>query len=343
MPDGLLPHPWYPSPPSSENPQIMEAVRSGRPEEIQGLSWTPPDFSAPGHRIIRTFSIESKQRAGREYIPCAICSGDHPKFLDGAVIWSPDGYLRLIGHKCAARPEHFGEAGYRSLRKRREQEELDNVALTWLAANIAALKTLADTVQQLRRCTIHLEEQQRLLFRDVRDLASILSNRARHHGGTSTVSVKVSGAKLMNQASGAIQSLYDDLAIGTMQGCEFLAKPRTLRSRRLEGNLGALALVPEGEGEQPLYALIDEGGEQKITIVAGAVFRALQLAAKLAEEYRESNRFFADENLAVLQKWGEDQRNTIQFVIRKNQKRIELCPPIAAVLPSRRIGLTSQT
>ena len=336
MPDGLPPPPRYLTPPSPDDPAILEPIRRSQPEEIHGLAWTTPDFSAPGHKIIRTFSIASKKRPGGEYIRCAICSGDHPKFLDGAVIWSPDGNLRLIGHECAAKPEHFGVAGYRSLRKQREQEELDSVALTWLHANTAEAKSLVSTLQALRTCALHLEEQRRLFFRNVGDLANLLANRARQYGGSLTVSEELSGAQLMNDASGAKQSLYEDMLVGTMLGLEFLAQPRVLRSRRLEGNLEALALIPDGEGEQPIYALIDEGGEHKITVVAGAVFRALQLALKLADECENAAQFFGSGNLTVLQRWGEDHRNTIRFTIRRNAKNTEfmLADRSRAVIPA---------
>lgn len=287
------------------------------------MVWTKPDFAAPGHKIVRTFSIESKKRPGSIFIRCAICSGDHPKFLDGAVIWSPDGYLRLIGHDCAAKSEHFGAAGYRSLRKQRDQEELDNVAFAWLAANATDVRALAGTIQAIKTCALNVEEQQRLFFKNVVELADILATRARHYGGTLTVSEQLSELRQITSASGAAQSLYEDILVGTMVGSEFLSRPKTPRSRRLEGNLQALALIPEGEGEEPIFTLIDEGGEQKITVTAGAVFRALQLALKLAEECEEAARFLGNENLETLQKWGKDPRNTIRFTLRRLPRSIE--------------------
>jgi len=156
MPAGSLPGGPYPVPPSADDERVAAAIRSSRPEEIPGLAWSKPDFVATGHKIVRSFALDRKKRPGLECVPCAMCSGGHPKFLDGAVLWSPDGWLRVIGHVCAAKPEHFGEAQYRTLRRQQQQEELDAVAFDWLHANVRIFRRLIPTIGALRgaRCSL---------------------------------------------------------------------------------------------------------------------------------------------------------------------------------------------
>ena len=86
----------------------------------------------------------------------------------------------------------------------------------------------------------------------------------------------------------------------------------------------ALAMVPDGQGEEPILTLIDPGGQHRITIVAGAVFRALQLALGVAEQCESAALFVSDENLAALKQWGEDHRNPLRFTVRRYVTGIEL-------------------
>jgi hypothetical protein len=181
-----------------------------------------------------------------------MCSGGHPKFLAGSILWSPDGNLRLIGHVCATKDEHFGEALYRQLIRQREQEELDNVTLAWLEANIASLKPIAVSVAELRSVIDCWEEQQRKFFRDVAPLAGMLENIARREGGILTVMQESSTAKLVAAAMGGATagSHHKTITIGVLSGLSFLHRPNSKRSRQLEGMLEAFERVPDGQPQE---------------------------------------------------------------------------------------------
>jgi hypothetical protein len=330
MPDGSRPAPPYPTPPSSDDERILAAIRASRPEEIPGLSWTAPDFLATDHKIIRKFAIGAKKRPDGEYIPCAICSGGHPKFLEGAVLWSPDGWLRLIGHVCAAKDEHFGEARYREFIKQREQEDLDNITLAWMEVNVAALKPVAASVREFLKNVLFWEEQQKIFFRGVGELAEALEDIARRHGGVLSVVQESSGAQLVAAAmrgAAAASSIYETISIGSLSGSSFVLRPSQKRSRQLEGMLEALARVPDGEGDEPLLTMIGRDGEREITITTGLVFRAMQRAAKLADEFTDAQAFFTPENLTLLDSWGVDKRNPRPFSMQRNGPRVTFALP----------------
>lgn len=323
MPDGSCPVPPYPTPPSPDDERIVAAIQASRPEEIPGLAWTPPDFAATGHRIIRKFDIEGKKRPGREFIPCAMCSGGHPKFLAGSILWSPDGNLRLIGHVCAVKDEHFGEMRYRQLIRQREQEELDKVTLVWMEANIAALKPVAASVAELRSVVDLWEEQQRKFFRDVAPLADMLENIARRKGGVLTVMQESSAAQLVPAAMRGVPAgnHYEEVAIGTLSGLSFLRRPKTKRSRQLEGMLEAFERVPDGQPQEQLLTLFD-GGEHAVTTTTGLIFRNMQRAAQLAQECADAQAFFTQSNLALLESWGGAERNPQPFTVRRYRSNV---------------------
>lgn len=325
MPDGLAPGGPYRTPPSPDDERVAEPIRRGVPEEVPGLAWNRPDFSATGHKLVRTFAIGRKQRPGGSFIPCAICSNEHPKFLDGAVLWSPDGWLRVIGHICAARPEHFGEAKYRNLRKQRQQEELDGVAFNWLHHHIESFRPLVDQMELLKSAALFLEAQQQVLFRDVPALANLLFNATHRDGGVLTVVQELSGTRRLaaEASTGMAQSLYETIHVGSVQGRALFNKPRQKRSKQVEGIIEALNLVPPGNEEESMLALI-EGGEQKVTITAGAVFRAVQRAAEIAKDCAEAALFITIDNIASLEKWGKDARNAVRFSIDRNRSKVTI-------------------
>ncbi len=333
MPDGthlLGPHKVAPS---AEDEQILAAIRNNRPEDIDGLLWTKPDFSAEGHKIVRTFAVEGKKRGDLGYIRCAICSSDHPKFLEGAVLWSPDCWLRLIGHVCAAKPEHFGEVRYRDLRKQRQQEELDSLTFDWMAANGSAINPLIANIQGLKAFAEFFEAQQKVFFRDVAPLAMQLENAARHYGGVLSVTQELAGSRLVaavlaeSSVARAAQVEFETVNLGTMAGQSFLLRPSIKRSRHLTTIAEAFQRVPPGEGDEPMLALIDRGGQHEITVTAGLVFRQMQRAVKLAEECADAERFLTSENLTVLESWGQDVRNPMKFTLRRYGSRVAFLLP----------------
>jgi hypothetical protein len=323
--DSLLFPPPYPGAPSSQDEHIAAAIRAAAPEEIRGLSWTKPDFAASGHKIIRKFDIEGKRRPDGRYIPCAMCSNNHPKFLSGSVLWSPDGWLRLIGHVCAANDEHFGEEGYRRLLKQLDQEELDNITLEWMEANVAALKPIAASMTTFLQALVFWEDQQRIFFHGVGDLATMLVKITRYDGGILSLVQESSEAHLVTSMVGSVtteRGNYETVTVGMLSGSLFLDRPKRGRSRQLAGLLEAFARVPDGTGEDQLLGLIDRGGEQEITITTAIVFRALQGFGKLANEYADASLFVSDKNLEVLGSWGADNRNSRPLRLHRNAQRV---------------------
>ena len=309
----------YERPPSAEDPRIRNALDKGLPEEIVGLTWQPPDFSADGHKIIHAFAIDRKKRPGRDLIPCAICSGERPKFLDGAILWSPDRYLRVIGHVCAARPEHFGEARYRVLREKSKQEQLDRAALDWLQAQICGLQKLRSDVETLRRVALFIEKESRSFFNGVRPLAEFLANVVKREGGRLTFSQEISGTRRsVYEISGSRSDRYEDLTAGFVRGGQFVMRPNKVRSEELLSLQSAMERLPSGDSDTALSLLIDRGGEHEVTTIAGLALRAVQRAAQFGEQCADAFAFIADENLTTLKSWGADARAPLRFTMLRS-------------------------
>jgi hypothetical protein len=175
----------------------------------------------------------------------------------------------------------------------------------------------------VKSAAIFLEDQQRRFFLGVPSLADLLANAARHHGGVLTVMERLSGDRLAaleagpDESGGAPGSRYEEVRVGMLRGREFLTQPHIKRSKRLDDIAEALRMIPIGTGDEPLLALIGQGGERVVTISAGTALRAIQRGLKLAEELAAARLFTTGENLAALDAWGHDPRNTVRFSIRQ--------------------------
>lgn len=325
MPDGAAGVGPYANPPSSQDAAILAAIEAGRPEEIRGLAWTHPDLLSTNHKVVRRFSVDPKKRRDGSYIRCSICSTGHPKFLDGAVLWSGDGWLRLIGHVCADRHAQFG-ARYRSLLSRRRQEERDDAAFSWLGANICYVPVLEKVVRDVIPLAKAIEEQQAKFFREVEPLALVLETVAQRHSGALTVDEVVSSPGLSGDREGEDETgrrrQRAQVLVGAVAGAPFLTRRKKRWSRDLQGVLEALARLPEGEGDERLLALIDAGGEEAVTLAAVPIFRGLTRALQVADECAEASNFTQQYNLAGLAAWGRDQRNPTRFDVQQGPQRV---------------------
>jgi hypothetical protein len=115
---------------------------------------------------------------------------------------------------------------------------------------------------------------------------------------------------------------YETVSMGVLQGAFFVKRPKSRRSKQLEGCKEALDMIPIGIGDEPILALLDQG-EGQISIVAGAALRAVQLALKLAEECAEAEMFVKSENLTRLANWGRDTRNPVGFTVRQLESQVQ--------------------
>jgi hypothetical protein len=259
-----------------------------------------------------------------------MCSENHPKFLSGSVLWSPDGWLRIIGHVCAAKSDNFGEARYRRMQREHEQKELDDAALDLMEANIAAIPPLRRDVGALQSAMEFMEAQQRAMFSGVPALATRLAEIARRGGGKLTIAREVSPIQLA-AADGMAPGLsyrtpverFEEFEVGVLSGGVFLDRSTKFpRSRQVESVKLALDMIPDGQGTDPLYKLIDAGGEHQITIVAITVLRAVDRALTLADDYANAAAFVSKENLDALEYWGNHHDIDLPFSIKRTDREI---------------------
>ena len=242
-----------------------------------------------------------------------MCSGRHPKYLSGAVLWSPDQQLRIIGHVCAEKDQHFGVAGYRELQARRKREDLGNAAFEWFDNNLGRLPGLVADLRLLRENARYIQQQQHVFFRDAAALARELNISVSQQGSRLTVVQEISDdVRDAYETETRSRSRFETIVVGSLQGATFLNRPSRRRSHRIAGVLEAFDRIPPGDHETALFGLI-ESGPDETAINAGLLIRNIQLATRLAEECADAQLFVSQENLASLESWGRHPQVAVKF------------------------------
>lgn len=318
----------YGVPPSPEDYRIRAGMDIFQPENIEGVVLSKPDFVHGEHKIILEFAIARTKRPGGQRIPCSMCSREHPKYYTGALLWSSDGWLRVIGHQCAEKKEHFGAVRYKKMQQERSQRELDDAAFGHLESNIELIKTLRPHVVALKTAMEFMEGQQKRFAREVPALAAELLSAAKRNGRLMVVR-EIPANRIMateNMASGlstrSATSRYEEIDVGTLRGATFLHLPSKFsRSRRVEGVLGALDMLPEGDAQEALLTLID-GGDNHVIVTAITVSKAVGRVLALARDYADAAEFISQENIAALDRWGQHPDNPLPCSVQRSAQEI---------------------
>src|SRR5271163_4783702 len=80
---------------------VRHIQETASPETAPDLVWTKPP-RGQDYTIIWKFDLPQAKRPDGEMVRCPICSGDAPKFYEGALAWfQMEGVYRVIGRQCA--------------------------------------------------------------------------------------------------------------------------------------------------------------------------------------------------------------------------------------------------
>lgn len=309
MPEGLNAIGPYPTPPDERlRAHFREIIAAThQPEKIPGLIFSRPDVDGQQHALVLRFHVPRVKRPGGLFVPCAICASVHPKFLEGAVLWSSDGYLRLIGHVCAARDDAFGVARYRALEGdfRRKQQEQDD--LEWLEEFLQRLPAIKAEAATLRAAATFLQNESAAFNHSDPRLAARLRAAWKTSGGRLEVSRRSSpsmGAPRMRTSSGA--SEYETEVVAAMAGRTFLRtgwKP----DAELASILAQLDKLPTGDPVEALVQLIDQSA---VGPCASAGRKLERDICNLEQKMRDGAQFLSAANIAALATWGAHPDNS---------------------------------
>jgi hypothetical protein len=268
------------------------------PESFPNLDWSKPELTTH-FELVGRFAIARKQRpANSDDIPCALCSGRHPKFLEGSLFWFEDGKLRLIGHKCARR--HFGEERMDLAVSAYDAKLLLDAEEGYLRMALPLLATFHDELVSLTNAAKLIERAQDSLSKSAPMLARSLRSVLKQTRGMLVVSA--GNMKSAPDSKGAPQ----DIHFGQIDGSRFLSpsfRP-ACRLAKLKEGLSALNL---GDGADALGEFVRFG--TGTPHFAKRLRRIAKEAVELRDDLAESYRFLQGANLTRIRDWLRDPRS----------------------------------
>lgn len=148
-PEASLPPPGIPLSSSIER-QIAAAfqrhlTQTGEPESFPRVEIGRSESDK--FQLVYEFQLDRRHRGEKSEVPCSICTGHKPKFLQGWLAYFPkDRKFRLVGNTCG--PKHFGDFKQQKsdLRRRQRTEERRQ----FLRDNIEIAQLISDRLGEVR-------------------------------------------------------------------------------------------------------------------------------------------------------------------------------------------------
>jgi hypothetical protein len=320
----------YKTPPTPMQVEAFKAhiLSTGSPETIPDLDWSPPDLSLK-HEIVTPIEMKQSQRPNDDLIPCASAScGGKPKFLDGVMLWSSDGHIRIVGNCCIKK--YLGASthaaiseGYKHKIAEEEAEKYLWKRLPLLPSQLAELKQLESSCEALKRLKKNfcnsasslVAEFQKCLDND--GFLTVERKRTNMVFDKKTHSSKEK-VEFWNDRVAYIGDI--SLILKSFDPLKQLSKLETQLSEIISE--ASLIEMPEDEEEMVMNALITLEGNLSTT--KQRIDSVEQGVMKLQEQLRGMMRFFSSDTLKALDKWGKDKENKfdLQVIVRNQQANL---------------------
>ena len=319
----------YPDPPT---PMQLEEIRriirkTGQPELVPTISWSKPDRNVE-HRLIHPKStVDRKSRPDGAMVPCSLCSGENPKCLSFYLLWSADGYLRVIGHFCG--PKYFGEHEFRDMERAASRAARKEANENFLLNNLPNFHLWIAELDALAPVCGHAQNLSQRFMREVPSLHNELRRMFRDHGGALVILREREKAGVgptgIRSSLGGGESEYDAIPVANLRGKSFLT-PGYNPISKLSKIRRSFEMITDGRGPVLLQddvleivCPLDENGLDRLVIV---VREAHRHALRLVERLHEMAGFLSNDNLDGLDQWGGHEENELKFTVERGPRGV---------------------
>ena len=221
--------PWLLSPAADDIIKFhVHVAETGKPETFAGVRTIDEKPPLDGTAVYVTgFGVNPVLR-DREYVPCSICSGEHPKFYEGALVWAPTGHLYLVGHRCAR--GYFGEHRYSSMRADTRYETRFGEADAVLIVHWDKVRLLSRYIDQVRPMGHQIESARARLRENVPNMMRDLLRYARNNDQSMKVAVTPGANVPMSRTA---RSMLSDETFAAFQGLRLIEEKKFVPTNEL--------------------------------------------------------------------------------------------------------------
>lgn len=306
--------PWLAPPEAGDVLEFrLHVGTTGKPETFRGVRTSgekpPIDDTAV---YVAGFGVDPILR-NREYVPCSICSGEHPKFYDGALIWAPTGHLYLVGHRCARK--YFGAQRYRSMRADTRYATRLGDADATLIMRWADVGRLAQFIDQVRPIAQRVEGARERLQGSVPNMLRALLRYTRSHGQQMKLSAAPSANVPMSRAA---RSMLSEETFAAFLGLRLIEDKKFVPAQVLTDLQEALP--PTLPNRQAMEDYVRTLQEPNRLVLARNLLDCPRKLKRLIEEMNEAALFVSPAHLRMLSEWTSHPRAGVSFRVAPNSK-----------------------
>jgi hypothetical protein len=300
----------YDEPPYSISKNFLQHIeKTHHPILFTGLSFRELEGGLKGSVIIKCFDIDRNKVQKENWIPCLFC-GRKRQFLQGALIWSPDHRIRLIGNCCAKK--HFGN-DYSILQKNYEQKRENDLNVDFLISNLEKIPFLLLEVEKLGFLSETMMGNRNKFKAGFRELYKFLQKVSKA-GGNLTIEIQSEDELTQFILNEQKQGTYKTENIHKLMGQEFLDNfnPYEKYNWILE-NLKKFNFKTDDERQEYILQIIkDDNHLSKITKEMKDIANEIY---ELHIWLKNAVMFFSLENLDGLKKYRSHPNCTMPFRI----------------------------
>lgn len=277
-------------------------------------------------------TVSRKQRPDGDMIPCPFCSPDKPKFLSFYLLWSADGYLRIVGHICG--PSHFTDAGFREMEERARREMEKETSTQYLLETLPRVLGWLEDMDALAPCD-RVQKLRSAFSAQVPSLWRQLRHAVRKQEGRLVVVRKRrgEGPSGMRSSLGG-ESEYETEVVAQLRGQAFVGT-----GRNLVGLLTDIRqMLTDVVGDYPLPLSDDHllemmlgMGDEQLNAAKSALDAARGNAIRLRQQLVDMASFLGGDNLSGLERWAghpdadfhfrvRRERGAVTFIVRSNER-----------------------
>ncbi|WP_327448266.1 hypothetical protein [Brevundimonas sp.] len=254
--------------------------------------------------VISDIHIQKSVRGDETYAPCPICNPLGSQFLHGLLIWcEASEAIYAIGMECG---DTLFEAGLldRAISDYRQQQR-----------EVALDSVLLDALPRIRLMAAWADQHEAAAIATDRLSRSFRQSLSGHLGALEAVA---KGGGYLNSDDKDGQSII----MGQISGGNFcLGTSQVVRDHRIARQY--LAAIDFGTDDDMLEKLAAMSFKEKQAASAAAT-RARGLLLKVAERIGDCWSFTRPENLALLNRWGGQQRDRLSAVGDGRKVRIDV-------------------
>lgn len=259
-------------------------------------------------------------------IPCSFCRPKSPKCYSFYLLWSEDGYLRVVGNKCG--PKYFGQAEFNEMRVAAIAKQIFEDNENFLLDKLSNVPNWFHELDYMHPICKTIQELKRTFKKESPRLYNELNSFVIDHNGRIVIfrekSQNIFAPRGIRSSLDSEQS-GETIDVGWLSGRAFLRTNIDLVTKIKAIRRGLDSLCPrriDFSNEDAVLDFVTEMHQGTVKKTADFLRKLPIKIEELRQFVNESMNFLSQENLARIHEWGKHPDNPHKVSVTSTPKRV---------------------